>query len=89
MKRFFGGIAFALLLLAGAGAWVWNYRPEWLPQEWRRANPNSREYMPAVYRWKDDRGVVQLTDTPPKDRPYEEVRIDPRQNVVPNLGPAD
>lgn len=54
-----------------AAAYVWFYRPESLPREWRRENPRSREYAPAVYRWRDAAGVLQLTDTPPKDRPYE------------------
>ena len=35
-----------------------------------------------VYRWVDDNGVTQLTDTPPKDRKFTEVRIREDQNVV-------
>ncbi len=74
-------------LLAAAGAWVWRYQPERLPTEWRRQNPHSRDYSPAVYRWRDEAGQVHLTDTPPPDRPYETVRINPRQNVVPTTLP--
>lgn len=86
MRSFASGIAATLLVLAALGAWVWYYAPEHLPAEWRRDNPNSRDYAPVVYRWKDDRGVVQLTDAPPPDRPYETVRIDPDRNVVPLMG---
>lgn len=83
MRGFLLGVAVTLLLLGAAAAWLWYLAPERLPAEWRRDNPNSRDYAPVVYRWKDDRGVVQLTDQPPTDRPFEAVRIDPAQNVVP------
>jgi hypothetical protein len=35
-----------------------------------------------VYRWVDERGVTQFTDTPPKDRKFTEVRIPDDRNVV-------
>ena len=88
MKGFLLGACFVLLAGAGAGFYLWRYSPESLPAEWRRDNPHSRDYSPVVYRWKDDRGVVQLTDTPPVDRPYESVRIDPDRNVVPLMPSA-
>lgn len=87
MRGFLLGLLAALALLAAAAAWIWHYEPERLPQEWRQNNPHSRDYMPALYRWHDDQGRVQLTDTPPKDRPYETVRIDPNRNVVPTTLP--
>lgn len=87
MRSFLIGVLVTIGLLAAAAAWVWRYEPERLPQEWRRENPNSRDYMPALYRWHDDQGRVQLTDTPPKDRRYETVRIDPNRNVVPTTLP--
>jgi hypothetical protein len=87
MKRLLlGGLALAAVLLVAAAA-LWRYAPEQLPAAWRRDNPNSREYAPVIYRWKDDKGVVQLTDTPPENRPYEEVRIDPDTNIVPSTLP--
>ena len=78
----------ALAAVAAIGAYIWRYEPERLPAEWRRDNPNSKEYSSVVYRWKDANGVVQLTDQPPKDRPYEAVRIDPNQNIVPTTLPT-
>lgn len=87
MRGFLIGVLVTIGLLAAAAAWVWRYEPERLPQEWRRENPNSRDYMPTLYRWHDDQGRVQLTDTPPKDRRYETVRIDPNRNVVPTTLP--
>ncbi|MCX7557320.1 DUF4124 domain-containing protein [Xanthomonadaceae bacterium JHOS43] len=87
MRGFVFGVLVVLGLLAGAAAWVWHCQPERLPQEWRRQNPNSRDYMPPLYRWKDDQGRVQLTDAPPEGRPYEVVRIDPNRNIVPTTLP--
>lgn len=88
MKTFLLGVAFVLALMGAVVAYLWYYEPERLPAEWRRDNPRSRDYAPAVYRWKDDQGVVQLTDTPPTDRPYETVRLRHDQNVVPTTNPT-
>ena len=88
MKQVLLGVLFTLIALAAVAGYVWRYSPETLPLEWRRDNPHSRDYSPAVYRWKDDQGVVQLTDEPPTDRPYETIRIDPNQNIVPTVLPT-
>ena len=88
MAKFLLGVLVTLLLQAAAAAYVWYLEPERLPTEWRRGNPNSRDYMPLLYRWKDAAGVVQVTDRPPPDRPYETVRIDPNTNRVPLLPPS-
>jgi hypothetical protein len=87
MKNFLAGLVFALAVIAAAGWYLWRYAPQHLPEGWRRDNPHSRDYAPAVYRWRDAKGVVQLTDTPPPDRPYETIRIDPDTNVVPDTLP--
>lgn len=83
MRGFLLGAGAVIVLLAAGAAWVWYYAPESLPAEWRRDNPNSRDYAPVIYRWKDANGVVQLTDRPPANRPFETVRIDPDRNIVP------
>lgn len=87
MRQFLLGALCLLVLAAAAAAYVWHYQPESLPQEWRRDNPRSRDYSPAVYRWRDEAGVLQLTDKPPANRPYETVRVDPDTNVVPDTLP--
>ena len=87
MRNFLLGALTTLALLTLAAAWVWHFEPERMPQEWRRKNPNSMEYMPVLYRWKDAQGRVQLTDEPPTDRPYEAVQIDPNRNVLPASRP--
>ena len=85
----------ALLLLAVAAGAVWLFAPQWIPAEWRgplhrdpRDDPRSPRYAPVVYRWRDAAGVLQLTDQPPKDRPFEEVRVNPDTNVVPSTLPV-
>ena len=84
--RWLKGLLLVIALLGGAAAWVWYRAPEHLPLEWRRQNPQSPDYAPAVYRWKDDQGRTQITDTPPDDgRDYETVVVDPATNVVPKL----
>lgn len=87
MRQFFLGAVALLVALGAAAAWVWFQRPDLLPLEWRRDNPHSRDYSPQVYRWRDDAGVTQITDTPPTDRPFETVRIDPNTNIVPSTLP--
>ena len=89
MKSFLTGLLFGIAALAGLAAWVWYRAPEHLPAEWRKTNPHSPDYAPAVYRWKDDHGRTQISDVPPTDRPYQTVRIDPNTNVVPDTLPTE
>jgi hypothetical protein len=46
---------------------------------------------PPLYQWRDDAGVIHVTDTPPKGRPYEVKRYHPDTNVIPaaNANPAN
>ncbi|WP_202844397.1 hypothetical protein [Luteimonas saliphila] len=42
---------------------------------------------PALYRWRDDAGIVQITDIPPKDRAYTMVDVaalERRNTIDPN-----
>jgi hypothetical protein len=89
MRSFLLGLLVAIALLAAAAAWVWYRAPEHLPLELRRDNPHSPDYAPVIYRWKDAAGRTQLTDTPPADRPYESVRVDPATNAVPDTLPRE
>ncbi len=87
MKGFLSGMAITLAVVA-AGAWVvWRFTPEHLPREWREKNIHSPDYAPPLYRWKDEKGRIQLSDTPPANRPYETIRFDPKQNIVPTTLP--
>lgn len=77
-------LLFLLLLLAGAAFFVgWRYFPEHLPESVTRQLPPSPTANPPLYKWRDDQGRWQITDTPPTDRAYEAVRVDPDTNVLP------
>jgi hypothetical protein len=73
--------------LAIAALAVWRFRPELLPDLLARHLPASRGNAPPLYKWRDAKGRLNVTSTPPADRPYEVVRYDPKTNVVPG-GPT-
>ena len=42
----------------------------------RAAAEQARDARPSLYRWRDDAGVLQITDRPPKGRRYERIDRD-------------
>ena len=43
----------------------------------------AADAVPSLYRWRDDAGVLQVTQDPPKDRKYERIPRDaPARSVV-------
>jgi len=93
VKTLLGTLASLLLLFAA----VWFLAPEWIPVSVRqvlqgrpadpRDDPQSPRYAPKVYRWTDAKGVTHVSDTPPAEGRYEEVRIDPDTNLIPGREP--
>jgi hypothetical protein len=78
-----------VLLAVAAAGWVWwRYFPQTLPAFVNAHAPRSPLANPPLYKWRDATGTWQITDTPPPDRPYETVVVDPRQNVVPTVVPG-
>ena len=77
-------LVFILLILAivAAGAW-WYFAPETLPTFVKAQLPAWPKSNPVLYKWRDAKGGLHITDTPPADRPYETVRYDPNANVLP------
>ncbi|MEP6939115.1 MAG: DUF4124 domain-containing protein [Rudaea sp.] len=75
------------VLAAIAAAW-WYFLPQTLPASIRSALPASPHAQAEVYKWRDAKGRLQLTSTPPADRPYETVRYDPKLNVLPSTATA-
>lgn len=73
-------------LVAAAAAW-WYAAPQTLPAFVKATLPASPNALPEVYKWHDAKGRLQITTTPPTDRPYETLRYDPKLNVVPSVTP--
>ena len=84
------GVLFLVLLAfaATAGAW-WYFAPQSMPGWLARKIPASPSLGPPLYKWRDAQGRLQVTDTPPANRPYETVRYDPNANVVPTTSPKN
>jgi len=76
-----------LALIAAGAAW-WYFAPASMPAWLARSVPASPKLGPPLYKWRDDKGRLQVTDKPPTDRPYETVRYDPNANVVPSGSPV-
>lgn len=75
----------ALLVLGAAGgALLYGYAtPSAIPAWARGWLPDPPGQTKPLYRWRDDQGRAQVTDRPPKGRPYEEVRYRADVNVMP------
>jgi hypothetical protein len=74
-------------LVASAAAW-WYLAPDSLPAFVRQQLPVSPTSNPVLYKWRDAKGGLHVTDTPPTDRPFETVHYDPKVNVVPTVVPS-
>ena len=74
---------FLVALIAAVAAW-WYFAPASMPAWLARSVPASPKLGPPLYKWRDDKGRLQVTDKPPADRAYETVRYDPNTNVVPS-----
>ena len=73
-----GGIAL------GAAIWWWTTRDEReharIERE-RKAAAVAEAARPVLYRWRDADGVLQITDKPPRDRPFERIDRDPDRAI--------
>ena len=77
-----------LILAALGGALFYGYTtPQAIPSWARSWLPSQAEQTRSLYRWRDDQGRMQITDQPPKGRPYEEVRYRADANVMPGAAP--
>lgn len=84
-----GALFLIVLLVLAAGAAWWYYAPGTLPDWLVHEVPSSPKLGPPLYKWRDAKGRLHVTDTPPADRPYETVRYDPNTNVVPGASPHE
>ena len=55
----------------------------WLSRESPQAEhqKRARDAVPALYRWHDAKGVLQVTDKPPKGVHYERIGLRPRDGI--------
>ncbi len=83
------GIAILAGLLAGGG-YAWWLHKQSMQDKTSLSTRDKTDSVQAkpLYRWTDDAGITQITDTPPNGRPYKKVNIRPDQNIVPMLEPA-
>ena len=75
------------LALGGGMAW-WLARdqaPRRSPEARQRAEQaaaaNAEDARRPLYRWRDDAGVLQITDKPPKGRPFERIDREPQPGI--------
>ncbi len=82
-----GQAAWLIALIAlGGGIAYWYATPQQTPAWIRGWLPGLPEYTGPVYRWRDDQGRLQVTDQPPRNRPYETVQYRSDANVMPPKG---
>jgi hypothetical protein len=85
-RRQAGAVPMWLLIVLGILGGIllyWYTTPQETPSWVRDWLPGIPEYTGALYQWRDDRGQVQITDKPPRDRPYDIVQYRSNTNVVP------
>ena len=74
------------LAMGGGLAW-WLTRGEAAPspeareRAERAAAEAAEDALRPLYRWRDDAGVLQITDKPPKGRPFERIDREPQPGI--------
>ena len=75
-----GWLVVALAVVAALAWWNTRETPEQTRAKQQRAERATAELAedarPALYRWRDAQGVLQLTDEPPQGRKYERIPTD-------------
>ena len=74
-----------LLLGTGVGWWLSREAPGKSQAREQRAQraaaAQARDARPSLYRWRDDAGILQITDKPPKNRRYERIDREPGRGI--------
>ena len=79
-------LAIAVGIAAGGGIawWLARESPEarqHTQARARQAAAQAQHARPSLYRWRDDAGVLQITDKPPKGRPFERIDREPQPGI--------
>jgi hypothetical protein len=73
-------IAAGIALGVGVAWWLARESPDTQALKEARAGQaaaaQARDARPSLYRWRDDAGVLQITEQPPKGRRYERIDRD-------------
>lgn len=92
MEIRFGWALAAGIAVGGAIGWWQLGHPGWQTMEQKVAATEQSEAdakrehhaaAPALYRWRDANGVLQITDRAPKGRKYEKFKLREDQNIIP------
>lgn len=85
-------IVAGIALGVGVAWWLARETPGKQIEKQRRAEhaaaAQARDARPSLYRWRDDAGVLQITDTPPEGRNYERIDREPQRGIKVKGEPA-
>ena len=76
-----------LLLAVGLGVAAWWWFTSEMPRREREraiaaeAAAKQAERADSLYRWRDDAGNLQITESPPKGRRYEHIAREPEPGI--------
>ena len=78
-----GWVLVAALLAAGAWWWFSREQPRREAHAARRAQAElaRAEQAASLYRWRDEHGVLQVTERPPRGRRFERIDRAPREGI--------
>jgi membrane protein YqaA with SNARE-associated domain len=86
-------IAAGLALGVGVAWWLGREAPQDTARKQQRARQaaavQARDARPALYRWRDEAGVLQITDAPPTGRPFERIERDAPAAITVNGEPRE
>jgi hypothetical protein len=78
-------IALGLVLGIGVAWWLARDTPQQAQAKRQRAEraaaATAADARPALYRWRDANGVLQITEQPPKGQQYERIAKSPRKGI--------
>ncbi len=84
------GVAGLLVIAMVAIVWWFAGHPgyETREQKFQRQQASGEAATPKLYRWVDEKGVTQITQSPPKGRKYKVIEIREDQNIIDSPAPA-
>ena len=81
--RGLGWLLIAAVLIAGGWWWFTREQPRRQAEAARRAQAEvaRAEQAASLYRWRDERGVLQITERPPRGRRFERIDRTAREGI--------